>query len=258
MKHLLPCLALAALIVPAVSADAATPYRVRVGLGAQVEPDFPGADSLEVNPYPEVSVAKGDSLFSVGAPDDSFAIPLFSSSGFSAGPVAALESARYDGDVGAPVGDVKRTIEVGAFAQQMIGENFRVRAEVRNGLGGHDGLIGNVGADYIARDGDNWTLTAGPRVRFGDDDFMNAYYGVTPAVAVLSGLPAYDAGGGLHAIGATTGFTYSLGGPLGLFGYGRYDRLVGDAKDSPIVRQYGSPDQFSAGLGVSYTFNLNL
>ena len=79
-----------------------------------------------------------------------------------------------------------------------------------------------------------------------------------PGTALATGLPAYRPDGGVRAIGAISGFTYSLGGPLGLFGYTRYDRLVGDAAKSPIVREYGSRNQWSAGLGVSYTFNLKI
>jgi outer membrane protein len=39
-----------------------------------------------------------------------------------------------------------------------------------------------------------------------------------------------------------------------VFGYGRYERMVGDAAKSPIVRDLGSRNQLSGGLGISYTF----
>jgi outer membrane protein len=44
---------------------------------------------------------------------------------------------------------------------------------------------------------------------------------------------------------------------LGIFGFARFDRLVGDAGKSPIVRELGSRGQVSAGLGVTYTFTMN-
>ena len=257
MKCLKPVLALGALLLPMAPASAED-YRVRLGLGAQIQPEFPGADSSEIVPFPKISVAKRDKPFSVGAPDDSFAISLFSSGGFSAGPVAAIGPRRNDSDVGSPVGDVNRSLELGGFVQYYFGESFRLRGEVRQGLGGHDGIVGSVGADYVARDADNWTLTVGPRLRFAGSDYMEAFYGIRPEVSILSLLPVYDPDGGIEAVGAVAGFTYSLGGPFGLFGYGRYDRLVGDAKDSPIVQTFGSENQFSAGLGLSYGFNLDL
>jgi outer membrane protein len=257
MKWFPVSLALAALILPATAASAEE-RRVRVGMGVQAEPEYPGADSLGILPFPSFSIASGDKPFRFGAPDDSFSIALFSTGGFSIGPSAKISQERDEDDVGAPVGDVNRTIELGGFVQQYLGENFRLRAEARKGLGGHDGIVGSVGGDYIARDGDRYTFSIGPRLRFADSEYMDSFYGVRPEVSILTLLPVYDPSGGIEAVGAIAGFTYSLGGPFGLYGYGRYDRLVGDAKDSPIVREFGSPNQFSAGIGVSYIFNINI
>jgi outer membrane protein len=39
--------------------------------------------------------------------------------------------------------------------------------------------------------------------------------------------------------------------------YARYERLVSDAGRSPLIRTYGSRDQISAGLALSYTFRLS-
>jgi outer membrane protein len=250
-------LGLMALVLSATAASAET-WRVRVGLGAQIQPEWPGGDSLEVLPYPTIDIAKGDKPFGFGAHDDSFDFELISTGGFSAGPAASLSPRRDESDVGAPVGDVDRTVEVGVFVQQYIGEKVRLRGEVRKGIGGHDGFVGQIGADYVARDGDHYTFSIGPRLRFGDTEYMESFFGVSPEVSALTLLPVYDPDGGIEAVGAVASFTYSLGGPFGLFGYGRYDRLVGDAKNSPIVEEFGSPDQFSAGVGVSYVFNINL
>jgi outer membrane protein len=41
-----------------------------------------------------------------------------------------------------------------------------------------------------------------------------------------------------------------------MFGFARYERLVGDAAKSPIVRDFGSRDQLSAGIGLNYTFTI--
>jgi outer membrane protein len=249
--------AFAALALPAADAIAQD-YRVRLGLGAQVTPEFPGADSSEVTPFPSVDVAKGDKPFGFDAPDDSFDIALVSRGGFRAGPVANLGSNRPDSEVGAPVGDVPTTFEAGVFAQQMLGESFRLRGEVRRGIGGHDGFIGNVGADYIARDGDKYAFSIGPRLVLSDSRYQRAYFGVSPDVSIQAALPVYRPDGGIQAVALVSGFNYALSDRWGLFGYGRYDRLLGDARDSPIVREFGSPNQFSAGLGLSHTFTIRL
>jgi outer membrane protein len=42
-----------------------------------------------------------------------------------------------------------------------------------------------------------------------------------------------------------------------LFGYARYERLVGDAARSPIIRALGSRNQLSGGVGLNYTFTIH-
>lgn len=257
--------ALAALMVPAWQAQAQTQeqegeedrtLRIRPGLGAQIRPEYPGADEAEWVPYIKFSIAKGNEPFGFGAPDDAFGIGLFSAGGFRAGPSLALQGGRKDSDVGVPLGEVKRTIEAGAFAEFNIADQFRLRGDVRKGINGHEGFIASLGADQIWRDGDRYVASVGPRLLFSDSRYQRAYFGVSPEAALATGLPAYRPGGGLHAVAAAAGLHYSLGGPLGLFGYARYERLVGDARKSPVVRELGSPNQLSAGLGISYTFSI--
>ena len=44
----------------------------------------------------------------------------------------------------------------------------------------------------------------------------------------------------------------------GVYGLAGYDRLVGAGDESPIVRAFGSENQFYAGVAATYTFNLRL
>jgi outer membrane protein len=260
MKWLSSCAVAAALLVPLGSAQAGVlgKYRIRAGAGVQAVPSFPGADNLDVSVWPKVSVARDDHQFGFVTPDDSLGISLFSSDGFSAGPVARLRSSRDEEDVGAPVGDVRRAIELGGFVQQYVGDSFRLRAELRKGVRGHHGLVGSASADYVIRDGDKYLFSIGPRVRYGDADFTRTYFGVSDAAAAVSPLQAYRPGGGINSVGLTSTFNYALGGRWGVFGYAEYSRLVGDARHSPIVTELGSPNQFSAGAGISYTFDFTL
>jgi outer membrane scaffolding protein for murein synthesis (MipA/OmpV family) len=88
--------------------------------------------------------------------------------------------------------------------------------------------------------------------------FARTYFGVTPAGAAVSGLSTYTLDGGFKNFRTTLLGTVSLSGDLrrgwGLFAIGSYSRLLGDFKNSPIVREAGDADQFFAALGVSYTF----
>jgi outer membrane protein len=99
-------------------------------------------------------------------------------------------------------------------------------------------------------------LSIGPRVLASDGRFQRAYFGVDNAAALATGLPAYRPDGGVYAVAATSGLSYQFDSRFGLFGYARYERLVGDAADSPIIREYGSRNQLAGGLGLNYTFTV--
>lgn len=230
------------------------PIRVRAGLGPDWSPKFPGADENKLGPLIDVSIAKGDKLFDFEAPDDSFDIEVVSVGRFSAGPVANLQSSRKNSDVGALVGKVSTTIEAGGFAEFDVSDSIRLRGEVRRGLGGHEGVISGLGADYVWRDADKYQVSIGPRLLISNAQYQRAYFGVTPDASTLTGLPTYRPDGGLFSVGATAGLFASISPKFGAFGYARYERLVGDAKRSPIVSAFGSANQYSAGVGLTYTF----
>jgi MipA family protein len=230
------------------------PFRTRIELGPQLVPSYPGSDEVSVRPFLGVARARGDDPFEFEAPDESFGLSLLRAGGFAFGPAIGFEGERDPEDVGAPLPKVDFTFEMGAFAQYQFAGPIRARVEARRGLGGHDGWIGVASLDYVARDADRWLFSVGPRLTFGDDNYHRSYFGVTPAAAVATGLPAFDPDGGLQAVGATAGFLTQLGGRWGLSTYAKYDRLVDDAGRSPVVRTLGSRDQFSGGIALSYTF----
>jgi MipA family protein len=257
MKDLLVA---AAALLPAWSAAVAqdrSDIRVRVGLGAQLQPQFIGADGTRVAPLFHINTARGTNEFKFTAPDDSFGISVLSKGGFSLGPAGNILAPRRQSDVGARVGNVPRTFEAGAFVQYMAGSSFRLRADILKGINGHHGLVGSIGADKIWRDGDRYVFSIGPRALFSDGRYQRAYFGVTPAASLESGLPSYRPHGGLYGVALASGGSYQLSGPWGLFGFARYERLVGDAAKSPIVRQFGSRNQLSGGIGLNYTFTIH-
>ncbi len=261
MKHLMILSGMILLPCSAAFAQDAKPSddtRVRVGLGAKVQPKYIGSDDSEIAPLFHVRIARHGKQFRFGAPDDSPGIAVYSKDGFAFGPSVNLASGRKNKDVGADVGRVKTTFEAGAFAQYEAADAWRVRGELRKGLGGHDGLVGDIGIDKIWRDGDRYVFSIGPRVLFSDSRYQRAFFGVTPDASLATGLPTYRPGAGIHAVALASGLSYQFNDRFGMFGFGRYERLVGEAAKSPIVRELGSRNQWSAGAGLSYTFNVKM
>lgn len=253
LLYTVPFLALTSMPAHGQDADGGGEKRTRVILGPQLSPSWPGAKDLSIGPYIDVSRTR-ESEFAFEAPDESFGSPLLHAGNVAFGPAFGFIGKRTAADIGADLPKVGFTIEAGGFAQISLTPELRLRLEGRKGLSGHKGWVGEISADYIARQGDDWLFSIGPRVTLGDAKYSRAYFGVAPAAAVASGLPAYDPGGGVQSVGVTAGYHRMLDKNWGIAVYGRYDRLIGDAADSPVTRELGSRSQPSVGVAVSYTF----
>jgi outer membrane scaffolding protein for murein synthesis (MipA/OmpV family) len=88
--------------------------------------------------------------------------------------------------------------------------------------------------------------------------YADYYYSITPADALASGLPVYDADGGFKSwrlgLLVNQSLTGDLTHGLSLFGTGAYSHLSGDFRNSPIVDDRGSAGQWLAAVGLAYTF----
>jgi outer membrane scaffolding protein for murein synthesis (MipA/OmpV family) len=145
--------------------------------------------------------------------------------------------------------DVDDALELGvglAYRQ----DAYQVFGDLRYGVTGHDSFVGEVGADVFFRPTDRLTLNAGPRVFFAEDSYAQEYFGVSAAEAARSALPAFEADGGALGAGLEIGAEYRLNDSWGIEGAVTYDRLLGDAEDSPIT-EAGSADQYGVRVGLT-------
>ena len=102
-------------------------------------------------------------------------------------------------------------------------------------------------------------LTVGPRASFANSEYLQTYLGVTPAEAALSKvLWAYAPGGGFKGVGLDATARYQFTPEWAVVSELIYERLIGDAADSPIVQVGGDVNQLTAKLGLSYKFGLKL
>lgn len=244
--------------VPAM-ADETPGRRIMIGTGVQTVPRYPGADSNQTGFLPLVDTWREGEQIPVETPDEAFGSALIGSrSGTSIGPAIGFAEGRSVADLPG-LAKVGFGIEAGAFAQTFLGPQLRLRGELRQGIGGHKALTGDLAADLVIRGkpgaaggSEALVATLGPRLRWGSAKFNRAYFGVPSPAPVFT---AYAPGGGIYAVGAVAGLRLPLGRTFGLYSYLGYDRLTGDAAASPIV-QAGSRDQYSAGLALTYRFTL--
>ncbi|MFP7569795.1 MipA/OmpV family protein [Marivita sp. S2033] len=158
-----------------------------------------------------------------------------------------------DFDELAGLDDVDATVELGVSMRYGT-EYFAAFGNVRRGFGGHEGWVGEVGADAILRPTDRLRLSLGPRLFFGDDEYSDTYFGVTPAESSAA-LSAYDPDGGLVSAGVELGARYQINDVWGVEGAVTWETFQDDALDSPIVKQ-GSDEQWGARIGLTRVFSI--
>jgi outer membrane scaffolding protein for murein synthesis (MipA/OmpV family) len=259
--------ALAALVAQgARAADAGQPaapapegWIITVTGNISISPEWDGAKTYGVVPYPTFSFRRADAPPAVwSAPDDGVDYALTESRVFNFGPVVRYHSGRYRGADPTKlfgIHDVPWTLEPGFFAEYWaIPDTLRARVELRHGLGADYGFIADVAADYVVHV-DRSTFALGPRLGLGDGVYMRKQFGVTALDALWNGnVTPYKPQGGVRSVGAAASYTYDFSKTWSATAYGGYDRLIGEAARSPLVKNLGSPDQFRAGLTLSYAF----
>lgn len=243
----------------AVDTNSKGNWTVSIGVDGWFLPRWQGSDGNYIfAPVPLLDIRKAGTPEKFHGPRDGFGFAILDLGQFRAGPVMAIRLARkeYKDSKLTGLGDVDTAYEFGVFAEYMWGSWLRTRAEVRQGTGGHHGVVADLYADAIAPVSRQLILSAGPRMTLATSSATSPYFSVTSLQSATSGLPAYDAKGGVRAVGAGAKARYLWNQQWGTHVFVEYERLMGDAKNSPIVTQRGSADQWMFGVGVTYSFDM--
>jgi outer membrane protein len=248
-------------IVPAArAAGAPAGWSVNVGGGALFAPAFPGSSDYQLRALPSVRVSYGDRF--AASYEQGVSYIVAQSDRWSLAPLLKVDFGRDADGKGSFVvagsrsealrgfADIDTTLQAGARVGFADGA-WSGSAALLQGLNGHEGLTLELALDRSTRLASGWVLGTGPRLEWGDRKYNHAFFGVTPAAALGSGLAGYSAGAGINSAGWNlsalcrhdNGWTWiaSLG----------YARLLGDAGDSPLVRVKGDRDQARLGLFVA-------
>jgi outer membrane protein len=251
---------------PAAYSPPVPDWIVTIGVEGRVVPAWAGASESApaLTGFPLFSVRQQGSPPDFPGARDSIGFSLIDLGQIKIGPAFKLVWQRKASDYAAlnGLGDVGYALQAGGFAEYWPVPWLRLRGEARQGFGGETGVTGDLFADAIAPAGP-WTLSAGPRLTLQSAAATGPYFSITAAqsaASTVSGLPAlpvYRAGGGLYSYGAGSMVQYTVDPQWTAHAIFEYERLTGSAADSPLVTQRGSPDQFTYGLGVTYSFAMH-
>lgn len=246
--------------VPAQAAERAPnpDWTITIGVEGRVMPAFAGANSSVLRPVPIFRIRRAGTQDSFRSPRDGASIALYDAGRFKLGPTVKFRYARKEKDDNdlRGLGDIDWAVEAGAFAEFWPTEWLRTRAELRQGIGGHHGLVGDLTADVVVPVTGQLTLSGGPRMTVASAKATDPYFSITAAQAAASGLPVYDAGGGIWSYGVGAQARYAWSQRWAGHMFIEYERLAGDAANSPLVTQRGSRDQIQVGIGTTYAFDV--
>lgn len=241
---------------------------IGIGYGAQYE----GADEYEIFPAPLIQGKLGG--VEISPRPGGIALDLIPDAedpkiGFSFGPVIRYRANRTgkikDPQVAA-LGELDAAVEVGANAgvtfYKLLSDYdaLTLSSDVRwDVAGAHKGRVIAPGISYFTPVSRGAAVILSVSGEFVDDDYADYYFSVSPTGALASGLPAFQAEGGLKSYGPTLLGVYDfdgnlLNGGLSAFALAGYSRLAGDAKRSPLTSIAGDTDQYIVGAGLAYTF----
>jgi outer membrane protein len=245
---------------PVMSPAPVSSWTVTLGVEGRVLPTFDGAKRFDYTAFPVFQFRRSGTNANFRSPRDGFGFAVFDESNFRFGPVGKIKRERREGSdaVLAGLGNVDWAVELGVFAEYWWLPWLRTRAELRNGIGGHHGLVGELTADAVYKFAPRWTLAGGPRMTLVSAQALDPYFGISAAQSVASGLPVYTAKGGVYSYGAGVQLRYDINTRWETYTYLEYERLTGDAANSPLIVQRGTRDQLSAGIGLTYSFDVAL
>lgn len=243
---------------------------VTVGLGVAIIPDYEGSNDYRVIPAGAVrGTVSGISFTTRGAYLYVDLVPQRGSRlDFNAGPAIGvrLGTRRHIHDQVVELLPRRKTaIEAGGFVGLSVHDltnpydTLGVRLDILHDINGaHKSTVLSPNVEFSTPLSRTTYASAYVGMEFVSKRFADYYFSISPADSSASGLPVFNAGGGLKNWKAGFLLNQSITGDLlhgiSIFGLGEYSRLVGDSKSSPIVSQRGSADQWTGAAGLAYTW----
>jgi outer membrane protein len=276
IRYLLAVSASLAIATPALAQESAPLPSPLVGkgftlaLGVGAVPDYVGSDNYRLIP-------------AAGARGTIGPVGFSTRSTYLYADIVPRNEGRLDFDVGPIVGfDLNRTtrvkdpvvrllpkrdtaIEVGAFAGVSLHgltnpyDSLSFRLDVLHDVAGaHKSTKFSPNIEFATPLSRFTYVSASAGIDFVSNRFADHYFSISPADSLASGLPAFDADGGMEKWKAGLLVNQSVTGDLthglSIFGTANYSRLVGDFKRSPIVSIRGNPNQWLLAAGLAYTW----
>jgi outer membrane protein len=140
-------------------------------------------------------------------------------------------------------GNIPGTVRGGMFASYTI-EWLSVHGSV-SAAGHNEGVLASLSADAKYHATQRLTLSIGPEVTWGNNQYAMTFFGLDAAQSQIAGIAPYRARSGINSVGGSATASYMLTEHWSVAAHVSYGRLQGDAANSPVTtdktqRVYGA------------------
>lgn len=230
--------------------------RITVGAGIAIVPDYEGSDYYKAAPLLHFRMAWTNGRY-LDFTGNRAKFNIMKDSNLRIGPMVRVRPKRDDDVEDTQVSrmkDVDTAVELGGFIAYNLWENFEIGANLLQDVAdGHDGYLVGLHVGYrILKE--NTMIGLKAFTTYVNNDYMEAYFSTNFYNIGSAQLRPYDADEGFKDVGLTCVISYQINESWGATGVLGYTRLIGDAKDSPVVDDRGDANQLLGGIMGTYRF----
>ena len=220
-----------------------------LGAGAAAMPRFYGSDEYAIQPAPLVDVQLGRFFARTG---EGIGFSVIKNDRFAAG-VSLNWIQGYDSnDAPAGINEVDDALGARVFLSARFKGAVAMLAGTRAVTEADRGLLMSVSLAYPLHPTARLSITPSLAAAWGNEDYLDSYFGIDSLESAASGLDAYrPGGGGFRDLSLRVSVGYRITNKISAVGSVGVTHLLDKAADSPIVEHATQP----IGLvGLTYTF----
>lgn len=225
-------------------------YDISLGLGIAHMPKYLGADKYEIRALPIINI-KYRRLTVGGINGVSY--DIIKNKGLKAGVSLGYFRGRDESDAKYlhGLGDIDSSASINTYLHQSFGSFYVAGNVARDFSDDVRGITAKLSTGYAYKISPQLMLNTNISVKWMNDDYAQAVFGVNQAQALASSLPVLTAKSGIESSSLSLTALYFIDRKWTLTALISATQLMGDAKNSPITRD----DQpYMVMTGFSYRF----
>lgn len=238
------------LLLPKVS-------QVTVGSGVHYGPDYLGSDDYAIQPK-FVFYMKFKNFLTLE--NEGLSVNILRLKNFHFGPIVHFTGPRHESsnNILAGLGSIKGSLDLGAYAKVTIADRFTGSIHFFHDLfGGKNGSRIDFAVSTLLYKEGNLSTALSADINWASNKRARRFFGISSAQSQASGLAEHAIGSSFQDTNIALATSWKFSEKWSLNGYTRYTRMLGSIAGSPLVKTYGSANQYSIGAFVTYTFGID-